>query len=33
MTEADTRVLLRNCPGDGGLEAWIAGRCWNVLTA
>ena len=26
MTEADARVLLRNCGGFGGLEAWITGR-------
>jgi hypothetical protein len=27
MTEADARVLLRDC---GGLEAWIAGRRWKT---
>jgi hypothetical protein len=30
MTEADARVLLRDCGGFGGLEAWIAGRRWNT---
>jgi hypothetical protein len=30
MTEADARVLLRDCGGFGGLEAWIAGRRWKV---
>jgi hypothetical protein len=30
MTEADARVLLRDCDGVGGLEAWIAGRCWKT---
>jgi hypothetical protein len=29
MTEADARVLLRDWPGVGGLEAWIAGRRWK----
>jgi len=29
MTEADARVVLRDCAGDGGLEAWIAGRRWK----
>jgi hypothetical protein len=29
MTEADARVLLRDCDGLGGLEARIAGRCWQ----
>ena len=26
MTEADARVLLRDCSGFGGLEAWLGGR-------
>jgi hypothetical protein len=26
MTEAEARVLLRDCGGLGGLEVWIAGR-------
>jgi hypothetical protein len=26
MTEAEARVLLRDCGGFGGLEAWIAAR-------
>src|SRR3954468_19268748 len=30
MTEADARVLLRDCGGFGGLEAWIAGRGWKA---
>jgi hypothetical protein len=30
MTEADARVLLRDCGGFGGLEAWIAGRRWKA---
>ena len=30
MTEADARALLQDCSGFGGLEAWIAGRCWKV---
>jgi hypothetical protein len=30
MTEADARVLLRDWPGVGGLEAWIAGRRWKT---
>jgi hypothetical protein len=29
-TEADVRVLLRDCGGFGGLEAWIAGRRWKA---
>jgi hypothetical protein len=29
MTEADARVLLHDCDGAGGLEAWIAGRRWK----
>jgi hypothetical protein len=31
MTEADARVLLRDCGGFGGLEAWIAGRRWRAV--
>jgi hypothetical protein len=31
MTEADARVLLRDCGGFGGLEAWIAGRRWKTV--
>ena len=30
MTEAEARVLLRDCGGFGGLEAWIAGRRWKT---
>lgn len=30
MTEAEARVLLRDCGGFGGLEAWIASRRWNT---
>jgi hypothetical protein len=30
MTEADARVLLREWPGVGGIEAWIAGRRWHA---
>ena len=30
MTEAEARDLLRDWPGIGGLEAWIAGRRWKV---
>jgi hypothetical protein len=30
MTEADARVLLRDCSGFGGLEAWIASRRWKT---
>jgi hypothetical protein len=26
MTEADARVLLHDCSGFGGLEAWLGGR-------
>ena len=29
-TEADVRVLLRDCGGFGGLDAWIAGRRWKT---
>jgi hypothetical protein len=31
MTEADARVLLRDWPGVGGLEAWITGRRWKAM--
>jgi hypothetical protein len=31
MTEAEARVLLRDCSGFGGLEAWIAGRRWKAV--
>ena len=31
MTEADARILLRDWPGVGGLEAWIAGRRWKTM--
>jgi hypothetical protein len=31
MIEADARVLLRDCGGFGGLEAWIAGRRWKTV--
>ncbi|HEY0418633.1 MAG TPA: hypothetical protein VGC80_03855 [Acetobacteraceae bacterium] len=30
MTKTDARVLLRDCGGFGGLEAWIAGRRWKT---
>jgi hypothetical protein len=30
MTEAEARQLLRDWPGVGGLEAWIAGRRWRT---
>ena len=30
MTEAEARVLLRDWPGVGSLEAWIAGRRWRT---
>jgi hypothetical protein len=30
MTEAEARVLLRDWPGVGGLEAWIASRRWKA---
>jgi hypothetical protein len=30
MTEAEARVLLHDCGGFGGLEAWIAARRWKV---
>ncbi len=29
MTEAEARDLLRDWPGVGGLEAWIAERRWQ----
>jgi hypothetical protein len=29
MTEAAARVLLRDCGGFGGLEAWIAEQEWK----
>ena len=31
MTKTDARVLLRDCGGFGGLEAWIAGRRWRAV--
>jgi hypothetical protein len=31
MTETDARDLLRDWPGVGGLEAWIAGRRWRAV--
>jgi hypothetical protein len=31
MTEADARVLLRDWPGVGGLETWIAGQRWRAV--
>jgi hypothetical protein len=30
MTEAEARLLLRDWPGVGGLEAWIASRRWQA---
>jgi len=30
MTEVDARVLLRDCGGFGGLEAWIAEQPWEA---
>ena len=30
MTEAEARRLLRDWPGVGGLEAWIAERRWRT---
>ena len=30
LSEAEARVLLRDCGGFGGLEAWIAGRRWKT---
>ena len=29
MTEAEARVLLRDCGGFGGLETWIAEQFWQ----
>jgi hypothetical protein len=29
MTEAQARALLRDCDGQGGVEAWIAGQRWR----
>jgi hypothetical protein len=31
MTEAEARVLLRDCGGVGGMEAWIADRRWKAV--
>jgi hypothetical protein len=31
MTEAEARRLLRDWPGIGGLEAWIAERRWKAI--
>jgi hypothetical protein len=31
MTEAEARALLRDWPGVGGLEGWIAGRRWRAV--
>jgi hypothetical protein len=31
MTEADARALLRDWPGVGGVDAWIAGRRWKAV--
>jgi hypothetical protein len=31
MIEAEARVLLRDWPGVGGIEAWIAGRRWKAV--
>jgi hypothetical protein len=30
MTEADARTLLRNWPGLGGIEAWMAEQPWEA---
>jgi hypothetical protein len=30
QTDVDARVLLHDCGGFGGLEAWIAGRRWKT---
>jgi hypothetical protein len=30
MTEAEARALLRDWPGVGGLEGWIAARRWKA---
>jgi hypothetical protein len=32
MTEAEARDLLRDWPGVGGVEAWIAGRQWHATS-
>jgi hypothetical protein len=31
MTEAEARLLLRDCDGFGGMEAWMAGRRWKAM--
>jgi hypothetical protein len=31
MTEAEARVLLRDCGGVGGMEAWIAEQPWQAV--
>jgi hypothetical protein len=31
MTEADARVLLRDCDGLGGLEALLAAQPWRAV--
>jgi hypothetical protein len=31
MIETDAHVLLRECGGFGGLEAWIASRRWKAM--
>jgi hypothetical protein len=31
VTEAEARNLLRDCDGQGGLEAWIAARRWKAV--
>jgi hypothetical protein len=33
MVETDTRILLHDCGGFGGIEAWIAGRRWKTTPA
>jgi hypothetical protein len=33
MTEAEARVLLRDCGGFGGIEAWIAGQRGRLQSA
>jgi hypothetical protein len=30
VTEAEARNLLRDCDGQGGLEAWMAARRWKT---
>jgi hypothetical protein len=30
VTEAQARDQLRRCDGQGGIEAWIAGRRWKA---